>query len=622
VRRTDVQLRARYPQLTTRIFQIGQFAYRIVFDGRVLNAAQIRAEFEKSIRPVTLQIDLSNNVPPSFLREIPPISDHELAHGFAGLPLNRDDLSTIIAGKFPKLPELVAVGPAIAPGQKLTFARELSDQEKSLVQKFFDDYEPGWPITFAYSLDTPKPLLHAKIPDEILRIRSSRSRPKSPQFVQEDEAFWFDHVDNIFEGNVHSSNILDFQDAGMACYVDASAFRQIDLRQALICYDTIFLSPPLAEPGIRSFWETQAVSRDGVLELVAAGRLRFVLRQPEERTDPDFLAAAYQIDPAAIIGRRKAAALVAADLIQTADEYRFNQEDIVPHISELARLLSPVMQAPEAEVIQLLLWPNSARRSCLLPLTSNGLMSLGSFGPGRLLGEQLQRITGRDVQLEALVTTDGVHIAHTLNATLIPPLEDMEGWLWPRRAIGDRLNFYRSFNKRIAATWAASERRREEGVRVLPPIPLFEFTRHARLADLIAVTSHSSTRRKGRGLVSRLSDLPEEERQVEMDRLSQELFEHGARKERRHLVFDTLDNAKEVGLAFADVTLFPVRSAWGLVKIILAAGRKIPAIDNFIDDLERDLVPRRFQNDDIDFLSKIERVAELRDQPAGTVEAA
>ena len=611
VRRTDVRLRSTYPQLQTRIFEIGPHVYRIVFDKAALDAEAIRAEFDISIRPITLRVDVSNDVPPQYLQELPPITDHELSKGLAGLPLTRDDIRTILASKYRDLPELVAIGPAEAEGQKLTFAQHLSEEEEVRVRVFFDQWETGWRVRFAVaepSINASKSA--ARIPGDVLEIRPAVGRPKAPTFVQEDEAFWFDHVDAIFEGGMYPAYILDTESAGMGCYLEAGPFPQIDLRQAVLCYDTIYMSPPLIEGGGASFWDSQAVTRDDVLELIAANRLKLVLRQPEERTDPDFLSAAYAAYPAGIIGRRRAAALLAADIVQTADEYRLSLDDAVRHIPEVARVLAPALQAPESEIVQLLAWPNAARRACLHPLMAKGLMSLGAFGPGKLLGEQLHRITGRDVQLEALVTADGVQIAHTLNATHIPPTKEMEGWLWPRRAIGDRLNFYRSFNARIAAAWAASERQREHRIRVLPPIPLFEFDRHAKIADVVRLTSYESDRRKARGLVTRLSGLPVDERQAEIDRLSKELYEYGLRQEKRALLFDTFDNIKEVGAAVADVSLFPVRSAWGLVKLIIELGRRLPTLDRFVDDLEHDLKPSR--NDDIHFLSKIERVAELR----------
>lgn len=65
----------------------------------------------------------------------------------------------------------------------------------------------------------------------------------------------------------------------------------------------------------------------------------------------------------------------------------------------------------------------------------------------------------------------------------------------PRRIVGDRLNFYRSFNSRIAAAWAVSERRKEERRSILPPVPLFDFHHRASIDDLIAATSLGSTRR-------------------------------------------------------------------------------------------------------------------------------
>ena len=611
VRRTDVRLRSVYPQLQTRIFEISSHVYRIVFDKAALDAEAVQAEFDRSIRPVTLQVDVSNDVPPRYVQELQPIADHDLSKGLAGLPLTRGDIQTILAGRYPDLPELVAIGPAEAQGQKLTFARQLSHEEEARVRTFFDQWETGWTVRFAVaepSIDASKGA--ARIPGDILDIRPAIGRPKAPAFVHEDEAFWFDHVDTIFEGGMYPAYILDTESAGMAFYLEAGPFPQIDLRQAVLSYDTVYMSSPLIEGGVASFWDAQAVTRDDVLELIAAGRLKLVLRQPEERTDPDFLSAAYAANPAGVIGRRKAAALLAADIVQTADEYRLSQDDAVRHIPELARVLARALQAPESEIVQLLAWPNAARRACLHPLMARGLMSLGTFSPGKLLGEQLQRITSRDLELEALVTADAVQIAHTLDATHIPPTEEMEGWLWPRRVIGDRLNFYRSFNTRIAAAWAASERQREERIRVLPPIPLFEFNRHAKIADVVRLSSYESDRRKARGLVGRLSGLPADERQAEIERLSKELYDYGMRKEKRAMIFDTFDNIKEVGAAVAGKALLPVRSAWGLVKLIIELGRRAPALDRFIDDLEHDMKPSR--NDDIHFLSKIERVAELR----------
>ncbi|KRR09980.1 hypothetical protein CQ12_06090 [Bradyrhizobium jicamae] len=598
--------------MQTRIFQVSPFKYAIVFDAAILGADQIRGEFANSIQPAALSIELSNDIPTNFLREIATIADHQIASGFAGLPFNRDDLRTVLYGKFPSLPSLVRVEDVESPSITLCFERELLDDEKRSVAAFFEQWEAGWPIEFAVASSTGE----TAAPDspfgrDMLRIKPVRTRTALPRFVQEDEAYWFDHVDALFEGSLNPNRVIDVERLGTTCYVDASSFPQIDLRQTILCYDTVLMSPPLIGDGEESFWRRQSLSRDDFVELAGADRVRFVLRQPEERTDVAFLHAVYQANPSAIIGRRKASALLAADLVQTADEYRFN--GVADHVPELARQMAQELHLSELEIIQLLLWPSSARRSCLLPLMTSGLMSIGAFGQGRLLGDQIQRATGQDLRLEAFVASDDVHIAHAFNATLIPPLEEKSGIIMLRRLVGDRLNFYRACNTRIFAAWATNERRREEKIRLLPSMPIFDFPPHAKLRDLISLTSYQSTRRKGRALLSRLSQLPFEERESEIERLSKDLYELGVRREKRAMLLDTADDVKEVAGALIDLTLFPVRSVWNLVNKIVAVGRRIPALDNFIDDLERDTLPQRFRNTDLDFLSKIERVAVLRE---------
>lgn len=79
VRRADISLRAHYPNLVTRIFEIAPHQFVIVFDKSLQDTAQI--DFE-DIRPITLQAKISNEVPVNFIREIQPLQDDQLAHKF------------------------------------------------------------------------------------------------------------------------------------------------------------------------------------------------------------------------------------------------------------------------------------------------------------------------------------------------------------------------------------------------------------------------------------------------------------------------------------------------------------------------------------------------------------
>lgn len=611
IRRTDVSLRAEFPYLTTRIFEITSLHFQICFDAALLKADSARPVFEKSIRPVGLMIELSNQIPDAYLQEIAPMRDRELAQGFAGFSFTLDDLKTIILSKCHLLPELTSINQTAFPTITVCFARELTTEEKKMVSSVLAAWEPAWPFDFKVEREADAKEANT-LSSDLLKIRPAKIRPLAPPFVAEDEAFWFDNIESIFAGGFAPDNISVSEPGDMTCYLDCTSFPQVDIRQCVLCFDTVFLSPPRSDSTTSEFWQSQAVSRDDILELVDAGRVKFVLTQPEERTDPIFLSEVYKTNQTAIIGRRKSAALIAADIVQTSNEYFFAQPQFVAQVTTVAPLLAAELNWTESDVIEFLLWPIIAQRKCLGPLLYNGLMSIGNFGVGGLLGNLLKRTSGKDYTFESLVTTQGVHVAHALNATFFPPAKDLDGWIEPRCLVGRMLDFYRSFNTRIAASWVGNERRREERINLLPAIPLFEFDRHAKISHLIKTTSVGSTRRKGRALVSRLANLPQSEREAEIERLTGELFESGWQQAKRKLALETFTDIAEIGAAVADLNYGPVTNILGLVTRTVRAGRRIRALDRFLDDLEADLLPNRKKNEDVHFLSKVERVAQLR----------
>ena len=69
----------------------------------------------------------------------------------------------------------------------------------------------------------------------------------------------------------------------------------------------------------------------------------------------------------------------------------------------------------------------------------------------------------------------------------------------------------------------------------------------------------------------------------------------------------------EIGAEIAGYSLFAVPKVWSLVKTLVSVGRRLPAIDRFIDTLQEDLTPEQFRHEDLDFLSTVERVTELRE---------
>lgn len=606
VRRTDVALRAQYPFLITRIFEVALRRYRIVFSETQLHASLIQENFNKEIRPVAFVIEISNEEPKEYLREIGTIPDSALSHGFEGLALSTRDLNVILLSKFRELPQLRGTSHR-EEYLVLTFEGSLSKEQEDTVRTFMAGHLPGWPIEFA-SDPSRKDIIGNSDSWEKLQIRPAQVRSISLPFVKEDEDFWYQNVDQIFGGQITSRQILGME-VGAACYLDASSSPQIDLRQAILFYDMIYLTPPLHEERRVNFWERQALSQEDVLKLVDAGRLKLVLAQPEERTDVRFLEAVYERDPKAVLGRLTSAALIATDIVETANEYTLAKPEYHCKIDKLIELVTEATSLPLDNVARLILWPLHARRSCLAPLMARGLLGIGAFSQGDILADELKVFTNRDLKLEALFAADGVHVAHALGATFIPPTEEMEGWVDPRRIMGDRLNFYRSLNGRIAASWAGNEKRKSEGRTILPPIPLFKFERYAPVEHLIAATSLSSVRRRGRALVTRLSELPEEDRAVEVERMARELYDLSIKQDRKRLILDTAHDALEI----AGYASYPIKAGWNLLNTCLSLARRVPALDGLVDAIEQSFSQQYGKNSDIDFLSKVSRVAKLRD---------
>lgn len=63
--RVDALLRGRFPNLVTRIFEIAADQYSIVFDRALQDANLVADEFANTIRFISLNAQLSNEVPKS-----------------------------------------------------------------------------------------------------------------------------------------------------------------------------------------------------------------------------------------------------------------------------------------------------------------------------------------------------------------------------------------------------------------------------------------------------------------------------------------------------------------------------------------------------------------------------
>lgn len=142
-------------------------------------------------------------------------------------------------------------------------------------------------------------------------------------------------------------------------------------------------------------------------------------------------------------------------------------------------------------------------------------------------------------------------------------------------------------------------------------LPLFEFE-HIPIDEFLEDTRLGSTRRSGRALMSRLSDLLDEAREDEVRKLIDELRRLERSQGAQLLSFDTLDTGISMASVLASFTYPPIAGLLGLSKSVVEHLRQFPAVDRFVDDFIIDAQHFTGKNRDLDFLYRIKRVAQFK----------
>jgi hypothetical protein len=630
IRFLDLRLRAEFPHVSTEIHELDPYRHVIFASRDQLDALTFAPVFADRYRMVCDLVEFTNERPPAS-KLIEPIGDDEIGSELEGLSFSWGNLLSVLAGKFPTLPPISRLCDGQQGEMRISFERDIPSDLIEPVRLFLERCLRGRPLVIEVAAASPEPVpspsstaaRHAIQSMEGLNFKPIYKRSQVPSFVAREEEWWFNNLENLFEGRLSPRSFAFTRDAGMACYLNSTVFPQIDLRQLLLAYDTIYLEPPLSDDpsGQPSSWGTQNLGRDDLLKLVAADRVRILHSQPEERSDLGLLREAQEANPNGVIGRRQSAAIMIADIVETANEYLLAQPSLAGEVQELIGRIGSKVGSPNEEIARSLLYPVRARRECLQPLMNHGLMAYHSIGQGEAFADAFQRVRGKDVRLQAGSFGSGIHTAHMLKATFIPPMPQddyVSSWIGPMQFMGDRLNFYSSLNTRIAAAWATNERGKEERRVVLPPVPLFEFDHQVPIEDILSLTPAASDRRKGRALIARLADLPTEERESEIARLNAEYSRTSrAAVSRQHAVL-AFDSGFSVGTYALGVTAFPFMPALTLTQIALDCARRAPALDAIIDEIEQAFAGRLGRNEDLHFLSKVSRVAQRLTVPKGS----
>ena len=619
-RRTDLYLRSEYPSLSTTIYKLTNGSYHILCNGFDDDFQELSQRFNDEIKPMTAPVTVCQTAPLSFLEIVPPISDKQISKGFEGIGLTITMLRNLIIAKF----------------QHINFTR--IDQEMGLIIVYTAKYTEKIPNGIVHhftSLSDKKQLSDflegLKMPvkfeireDEVDELPDlSKYSGHNPvheidatkiakkhafDFSRRDEALWFDKIDSIFEGTFTKKDLYFYDNNEYSCYVDYSTYSNIDLRNHLLLFQVVYLTLPY-DKNIQGWLKLSNIKKSEFLDLIAKGRVKLVLTQPEFRYDHTFLPEAYAANPSAVISRRAIAALHQIDLVEMSDNYILNDADILQELKPFCEMASKITGTEANYFYEWLVWPIKARRKSFDYLLSGGAFHTGAYGVNNTVEKRLSDAVKRDLSFDFIINAPAIHLANSLNATYFP-FHSESGYSDQSFAnvMGDQLNFYKSATSRNIAAFMENKEQIKSGVIPINPIDVIHVNDFITISELEATLSKGNFFPGNKNLIETLAPLTSEERTAKIryynDEVVQNLNSNKVSPVAIELGTNLLVDVAGVasGLPFLGV-------AYNLLKL---GGKGLEKATNLSEKLEQ----AYYDNPDksnIHYLTKINRVARLKD---------
>ena len=251
------------------------------------------------------------------MRKLPVLSDQDVIASMEGIPLTGVDLLNLLKSRFSSVPFAGISTPS--PGVITILVSSTLQQEDS--EKILD-YVQGLaiPATVQFSQRVLEDSAPFRPECDPMYILAPGFRAILPEHLKRDDTFWFSNIESISRNMFQVGQFPGMTSDAYRCYFDFTTGEKehINLRQALLLYDEIWCSLPLAEFH-QQFLANQGLSERDLLEMVDAGRIRFVTIQPEERLHVPFLQQVLERNQNAVMGRRTTAAMILCDVVATAN---------------------------------------------------------------------------------------------------------------------------------------------------------------------------------------------------------------------------------------------------------------------------------------------------------------
>ena len=621
VRRVDLHLRAEYPEFQTTIYRMTADDFLIHIKNLKVDFETINKEFEEKIKPILTRVKLTKKVPNNYLEIVPSMLDTEISKGLEGILMTKSEWIKLLAVKFPKIhfykitDDVGVVNIHIAnykvkKGNTTQYVF-LDKFSKQALEEFIDNYKS--PMEFNIIVDEfdSKPSLTPGYQndgsDAFVYVKHLTSKSI---FSQRDESLWYDNVDQIFEGNFNKTDLFFFNEREYSCYVDFSVFKNIDLRYHLLLYQMVYLTPPL-DKKIEDWLKTIRISQSEFIELICRERIKLLLNQEEARYDMDFLKEVYELMPDSIVSKRAVSCLQQCDIVELSNNYIFNTPECIHELKHVSNISSKFTKVDSKYLYDLAVWPIKARRHSFEILHRSGIISASLYGVNKIINNPSSTNITEDSLFLMNVFSPSVHLAHALNATYFP-FVDENGFsdAYYANVMGKMLNFFKFSTLSNLNTFTDVESVLQKGHSFISPIELIDVNTFSSILDFEDVLNKELVFPNGKRLIESLSSLSPEDQKLKIVYYNKEMNKHIKNKEKITKTFDFSVQSLNAILGLSTgMPTGPILTAIKLGKNKFF--KSFSPIKHIISKVEQ-AMEQTVDDKNIHFLSKINRVAKLK----------
>tara|TARA_R110000850_G_scaffold109507_1_gene222565 strand:+ start:8110 stop:10032 length:1923 start_codon:yes stop_codon:yes gene_type:complete len=623
VRKTDLNLRAKYPELQTLIYQTSDGSFIIYIKNRKVDFGTIEEEFEKSVKPIFLPVAISTRKPKGKTKLIPSLEDRDIPKGMQGVLMPMSRWADMLMSKFPHINFYkITDEQGILNIHIANYWIELSGIRK---KQFLTRFQEGNLIDFLKrhqsglefrihidELESPPTQQNGFSKDEATVYYCNHIVRNKPKFIQRDESIWYDNINAIYEGNFRKNGLFFLNENEYACYIDFSVFPNVDLRYCILLYQRIFLSPPIIK-NMDEWFKQLSIKRSDFLELILRERITLILVQDISRYDRKFLDEVFALKPDAIVSRRAVACLQQCDIVETADNYLFGDGISIKELKFISEIVAKKSKMDASILFKTLTWPITAKRESFDVLQLGGILSASVYGVNKIIDNPPQGNISESSEFMLNVFSYAAHLSNSLNATYFP-VKGQDGFTDATytETMGTLLNFYKRATINSLKDFVDGEQQLIKGNTLIEPIELIKMNDYIPILELEEVLSKEIVYPNSKRLLEVLAGLNPEEQKQKVELYNTEVQKFLKSQRKTGVIIDL--SAQTLNLAIGVASGVPTGPMLFVLKLLgKKTLRSLNPVRRLMEKIELALNQDEKDTKNIHYLSRINRVAKLKE---------